>query len=50
MMPGAKKRVARIAAGRKKQKKRRLKPLSLHPMDFDEAMKKILAVPKKPKH
>jgi len=48
-MPAAKKRVTQIATGRKKVKKRRLTPLSLHPMDFDEAMKKILAATKKPK-
>jgi hypothetical protein len=48
MMPAARKRVTRIAAGRKKKKKR-LKPLSLHPMDFDTAMRAILAAAKKPK-
>lgn len=49
-MPAAKKRVSRIASGRKEKKhKKRLKPISLHPMDFDEAMKKILAAAKKPK-
>ena len=47
-MPAAKKRVTQIAAGRKKQKKR-LKPVSLHPLDFDQAMKKILGAAKKPK-
>jgi hypothetical protein len=48
-MPAAKKRVTQIATGKKRRKKRRLKPLSLHPMDFDTAMRVILAVAKKPK-
>ncbi len=48
-MPAARKRVTRIASGRKKKKKRRLKPVSLHPMDFDTAMRAILATVKKPK-
>ena len=51
-MPDAKKRVAQIAAGqepKEPKKKKRLKPVSLHPMEFDDAMKKILGAAKKPK-
>lgn len=46
-MPAAKEKLARAATGRRKKK--RLKPLSLHPMDFDTAMRAILATAKKPK-
>jgi hypothetical protein len=48
-MPAAKKRVTQTAAGKKKQKKRRLRPLSLHPLDFETAMRALLGVSKKTK-
>ena len=48
-MPAAKKRVTQIAAGKKRRKKKRLTPLSLHPLDFDEAMRMLVGTTKKPK-
>jgi hypothetical protein len=50
MTPDAKKRLKKVASGKKRQKKRRLKPLSLHPLDFETAIKAFVTVGvKKPK-
>ncbi len=43
MTAGARKAKQKIVPGRKK-KKMRLRPVSLHPLDFDTAMKKLIAV------
>jgi len=42
MTAGARKANKKIAPGRKK-KKVRLRPVSLHPLDFDTAMKGLVA-------
>ena len=39
------KRTAAKRAVRPRKKKERLKPVSLHPLDFDTAMRGLLAIP-----
>jgi hypothetical protein len=46
---GASKRKKKIAPGRKKKKPKRLKPISLHPLDFDTAIGAFLSIPSAPK-
>jgi hypothetical protein len=41
------KRTAAKRAVRPRKKKERLKPVSLHPLDFDTAMRGLLCVPAK---
>lgn len=41
MRPGVKKKAKPIAPG-KKRKKKRLRPISLHPLDFETALRGLL--------
>jgi len=45
MTAGARKAKKKIAPGRKK-KKERLRPVSLHPLDFDTAIKRLVVMAK----
>jgi hypothetical protein len=47
MTAGANRRKKKIAPGKKKARKKRLKPISLHPLDFDTAVRGLLGLPAK---